>query len=136
MKKVILSLLAQHLLVGCTGYQNSFDCPPPPGLGCQSMTQINGHITENNGSADELLVKNGTSCEGGNCLKKEITCVRGATYFEEEGGETVQRVPERVAKIWLNGYINNEGDFEGSRYVYVALKDDTWRLIQREKQHD
>lgn len=138
MKRVILNLLTPLLLVGCTGYQNSFDCPHPPGLGCQSMTQIHSHITENNTGADELHIKNAKSCECESCLTGEepILLVSMKRNLVSDDGFSIQRVPERIAKIWLNGYVNKDGDYEGARYVYVALKDDTWRFMQQWREND
>lgn len=122
------------LLGGCSGYQNNFDCLPAPGLGCKSMTQVQAHMTENEGEADELSVQNPSE----KCLPIELYKVEttSSTCLEMEDGNVLQRIPERVVKIWLNGYINKAGDYEGPRYIYVALKDDTWRILPKDSQNE
>jgi len=55
LKSTWMSLsLALTLLSGCTDYRNSFDCPPGPGVGCLSVTQIESMVVERDEGEDEF----------------------------------------------------------------------------------
>jgi hypothetical protein len=128
-------------LTACTDYSNAFDCPPKPGMGCQSISEIHDHIQEHPRGNDELTVptdSEDTGCVSGKCSAGKPSRSHGhpdlaptTGYLIGVGSEHVQRIPERVIRIWVNGRVNEAGDYEAPHYVYVALKNDGWRhLIQ------
>lgn len=129
-------------LTACTDYSNAFDCPPKPGMGCQSISEIHDHIHEHAKGNDELTVPtdaNDTECATGKCSKGRVSLQKGLTdlapttgYLIGVGSEHVQRIPERVIRIWVNGRVNEAGDYVAPHYVYVALKNDGWKRLKHE----
>lgn len=139
--KHILYILPIVMLTACTDYSNAFDCPPKPGMGCQSISEIHDTIEEHAKGNDELNIptdSEDTGCVSGKCSMGKTSRSHGHPDLAPTSGyliggrsEHVQRIPERVIRIWVNGRVNEAGDYEGSHYVYVALKNDGWKhLIQ------
>lgn len=129
-------------ITACTDYSNAFDCPPKPGMGCQSISEIHEQIVEHPKGEDELNVQtntNDTECASGKCAKSIAYCPKGlpvlaptSGYLVVAGSDPVQRIPERVIRIWVNGRVNEAGDYVAPHYVYVALKNDGWKRLKQE----
>jgi hypothetical protein len=139
--KHILYILPIVMLTACTDYSNAFDCPPKPGMGCQSISEIHDTIEEHAKGNDELNVSTDTEetgCVSGKCSTgiasrpaEHPDLAPTIRYLIGVGSEHVHRIPERVIRIWANGRVNEAGDYVAPHYVYVALKNDGWRhLIQ------
>lgn len=141
--KPFLFLVLLISLGGCSDYNNAFDCPPKPGMGCQSISEIHGQITEQKKGPDALTISldsEVTSCVEGKCSKGSSgnrglalpVVSRDSGYLVWADSEGVRRIPERVVRIWVNGRVNDAGDYEAPHYVYVALKDDGWALLKQQ----
>jgi hypothetical protein len=140
--KQILNILPILTITACSDYSNAFDCSPKPGMGCQSISEIHEKIEERAKGNDELTVPEDAEEQGGG-LDKCKTCsgsrrralpeLAPATgYLVATGSGHVQRIPERVVRVWVNGRVNEAGDYEAPHYVYVALKDDGWQSLKRQ----
>ncbi len=139
--KHILFLLPILMITACTDYSNAFDCPPKPGMGCQSISEIHEQIIEHPKGDDELNVPvetDGTDCTSGKCSKGDRRSigfnelVPTAGYLVARGSDQLQRIPERVIRIWVNGRVNDAGDYVAAHYVYVALKNEGWKRLKHE----
>lgn len=139
--KHILFLLPILMITACTDYSNAFDCPPKPGMGCQSISEIHEQIVEHPKGEDELKVSTGreeTGCASGKCSKGSlratglIELAPTSGYLVMAGADSVQRIPERVIRIWVSGRVNDLGDYVAPHYVYVALKNDGWKRLKHE----
>lgn len=128
-------------ITACTDYSNAFDCPPKPGMGCQSISEIHEQIVEHSKGEDELNVstdREETDCASGKCSKGSrratglIELAPTSGYLVMAGSDPVQRIPERVIRIWVNGRVNEAGDYVAPHYVYVALKNDGWKRLKQE----
>ena len=134
--KSYLILLPLLTLTACTDYTNAFDCDPKPGLGCQSISEIHHQIIEHPKGDDTIEIEsNESGCSEGKCqtTSKNSTESRITTkdaYVVHSGSDSVYRVPERIIRIWVNGRVNEAGDYEAPHYVYVALKDDGWKFFK------
>ncbi len=142
--KSYLYFVPMLTLAGCTDYSNAFDCPPKPGMGCKSISEISEEIIESRHDDDELIVTvEAPECNGEKCAKSKPSDLgaffprsQGA-YLVSSGNTSVHRVPERIIRIWVNGRVNDTGDYVAPHYIFVALKDDGWlRLKQQEMVHD
>lgn len=137
--KPYLILLPILTLTACTDYSNAFDCEPKPGLGCKSISEIHHQIIESPKGEDSIIIdaQEGEGCEG-KCQTtskdsiKSITTAKDA-YAIYSGNESIYRVPERIIRIWVNGRVNEAGDYEAPHYVYVALKDDGWKHFSQKR---
>lgn len=135
-----LSYILPILMISaCTDYSNGFDCPPKPGMGCQSISEIHDHIQEHDKENDELNVPTDTECASGKCSKGKVSPTTGlpevvptAGYLVAAGSDHVQRIPERVIRIWVNGRVNDVGDYVAPHYVYVAIKNDGWKRLKHD----
>jgi hypothetical protein len=83
--RIFLLIATTALLSGCTGYRNHFDCPPGMGVGCKSVTEIEGAIIEQEDQGDLF----GLTVECADCATpKEKTrriWVKGSEYIYFEG---------------------------------------------------
>lgn len=124
------------LLSACTSYQNDFDCPPKPGIGCQSISEIHDQIQETTTGKDHLVVPETDDCDSGKCpnasRRPEVSLppAHDGAYLVGAGGDLVRRIPERVIRVWVNGRVTETGDYEAAHYIYVALKDDGWAHVK------
>lgn len=55
-RQAIFSCLICSLLASCSIYKQQFDCPPPKGIPCTSVTEIESMIVETEQGADLLVV--------------------------------------------------------------------------------
>ena len=143
MRKFIF-LIPIFTLTACTDYSSAFDCPPKPGMSCKSISEIHDEIIESSIGDDKLIVveQNSTGeCE--KCSNPTVSERQGLlsrsqnTILVSSGNSLLHRIPERVARIWVNGRTNEAGDYQSAHYVFVALKDDGWqRLKRQENAHD
>ena len=54
------------LLTSCSMYKSHFDCPPGKGVGCKSVSEIEGMIVESETGPDRFEFKEPcTACRGG-----------------------------------------------------------------------
>jgi hypothetical protein len=130
------------MITACTDYSNAFDCPPKPGMGCQSISEIHDHIQEHAKGNDELNIPTDSEdpgCVAGKCSKGNVSRTTGfpdlapaSGYLVVAGSDHVRRIPERVIRIWVNGRVNDAGDYVAPHYVYVALKNDGWKRLKQE----
>ncbi len=134
MRKNLKSILLVMGLVGCTDYQNNFDCPPSPGMGCQSISEIHDQIIEQSKGEDQMIVpEQEEKCPDGKCLSKAGLALPAVSLYSqriESDKDKVLRVPERIIRLWVNGKELDNGDYQGAHYVYIALKNESWRRIK------
>ena len=154
-----ITSLGVLMLSGCTDYQNSFDCPPKPGMGCQSISEIHEAIIEDPKDKDSLPIPLARTCDSTGCGDAYSTAIEGYStslgseardntkgalcqcdgsaprsgYLVSSDHELVYRVPERVVRIWVNGRVTEGGEYVAAHDVFIALKDDGWI---RHPQHD
>jgi conjugal transfer pilus assembly protein TraV len=55
MNKILMGIFLL-LLSSCSVYKQQFDCPPPEGIPCASVTEIEAMILETESGADLLVV--------------------------------------------------------------------------------
>lgn len=92
----------------CSIYKQQFDCPPPAGIPCASVTEIESMIVETDQGAD-LIIKPEVE-EKNHCL----WC--GA---QKPGSAFPSKIPHCDTKLWIcsqsqNGYLKNGHYFQKS----------------------
>ena len=64
--KIFKFLILMQLLSSCSSYKKSFDCPPPQGIGCYSVSEIESMVVEKEKGEDLFIAKspkNNSSCK-------------------------------------------------------------------------
>ena len=92
MKKLI-TLCGLSLLTGCSTYSETFDCGAGPGVGCKSLTYVNGMVE------------------------------RGKLPLDEDGLDDLNNVgsmeiiPVNGKRIWVAGHKDNQGRYHDESYI-------------------
>jgi hypothetical protein len=100
--------------VSCSPYKATFDCAPPTGVGCKSVSQIEASIIEREEGANLFLLRGSPSdCKG--CKKSEKK-------------QSVKHVAERpvsgsvrVERIWFSESKSPAGNQVEGHYVYFPI---------------
>lgn len=106
-RQAIFSCLICSLLSSCSIYKQQFDCPPPKGIPCTSVTEIESMIVETEQGADLLVVP---------AVKQEKGCFWC-------GKKDVDAPPSfQKRQIWIcpqdqssKGYYQTDGESQASK---------------------
>lgn len=116
MKKALALLV---LLTGCTNYRNHFDCPPSPGVGCRSVSQIEEMIREQRGEVDAFM----GLCPQEMCEdrpeSKDKPAVSSQTASQPKLYEKAK------GKIWINSYRTAKGEKIEGHFVYLSSDEES-----------
>lgn len=99
---------------GCAAYSTEFECGVGKGMGCKSISEVNELV--NNGEISNI----------------KVVRLPAATEFNFKSHGNIQtsqivRAPERTARIWMNGFVDNKGDYIGETYVYTVIAPGHWQ---------
>ncbi len=114
MRRVLLLLI---VLTGCTNYRNRFDCPPSPGVGCKSVSQIEAMILEKNGEEDlfvglcphRVYHDHSSTDDPPSTTKEQTQTVPDFSYLKKAKG-----------KLWMNSYQLPGGERIDEHYIYLC----------------
>jgi len=42
----------------------------------------------------------------------------------------IDAIPNKILKVWVNGYVLESGDYIDNHYIYVVLQDSGWKIDQ------
>ena len=133
------------LVSACSPYKTHFDCPPAKGVGCKSVTEIEGMIVEtpkgqedifNTDESDNKKGSDCTSCRKGktrslaklnpisNFTTGDSTNQNGT--FITEFGEVITKTPEVIRRVWITGYTTPSGHYVDGQHVYFTVAEDQW----------
>ncbi len=117
--KAILILLACFSLTACGTYHSGFDCKAEPGVGCKSISEINGMI--NKGSFTNKKNKR-SEVE----VVKQNTLPFPQVIPNDLHNSEVYRQPELVMRIWLAPYIDKTGAYQEAQYTHEVIETGKW----------
>ncbi|RYE15437.1 MAG: hypothetical protein EOP34_03215 [Rickettsiales bacterium] len=122
----IISLILCSFLCSCGSYSDKFSCKYESGIPCKSMTQINSLIDQ--GSITEDIITNNvnTSNYKTSNKSKERISLRGTSKKDSKTHGQVTRIPERIARVWLNSFIDDKGDHISESYVHIVIEPGKW----------
>jgi hypothetical protein len=115
MKRLIYILILIQLS-GCAVYGTEFDCQAGKGAGCKSISQVNEMV--NNG---ELVSDVSQITE-----EQKVSSLNFKPSIETSETK-VKRLPERTARVWINSFIDDKGDYVGETYVHTVLEPGKWQ---------
>ncbi len=116
--KMTLFCFSLLTLTGCAATaKENFDCKYGKGVGCRSITEVNGMVNQGTlGKTQSTLLKNssapmllGSSLPGAN-------------------GKAVQRVTEEHLKLWIAPFQDKQGNFHEGAIVHTVLKPGFWQV--------
>lgn len=92
------------MLTACTTYQEGFDCAARPGVGCQSITQVDRLIDQGKLGRDEEDVEEATHRQN----LKEYTQVH-------------RSLKKRGVHVWLAPYEDESGTWHDTQTLFVPF---------------
>jgi hypothetical protein len=106
------------LLSGCADNKN--ECGIGSGATCKSVTEVNKLVST--GDLERELINKPRT------VKKQNPYA--ANLMENEPIALVQkkiaRMPEKTARIWVNGFSDEVGDYVQETYIYTVLEGGRW----------
>lgn len=109
----LMSFLSLICLSSCSIYQHDFDCPPPNGIPCTSVTEIEAMIVETSKGPD--LLPGPATDEKGCCFFCGQKKLKGCTSYSQKNNTT---------KIWICSQIQDGVSVKGY-YVKEKQKGNT-----------
>jgi len=108
-KKLII--FSSLLLIGCQVSKENFDCQYAKGVGCRSITEVNGMINDG-----KLAVKD-----------TKMTAVPIKSTVLNSDNIKVQRITEEHLRVWLAPHQDNQGHFHEAAVIHSVLKPGFWQ---------
>lgn len=110
---IVMGVSLINLLSSCASLNSNFDCSIKPGVMCKSLDQVNIMVDQG---------KLGNSAETASKDKKALM----TDIDHQEGFIEPVRTHEKIARIWIAPYVDNEGDYYGATTVYHLIKPSDW----------
>lgn len=146
-KSILAFLCLLSLAIsGCSTYEQDFDCPPGVGMGCVSISEVNSVVDKSQESSQKgqqgafIKLEEQTNLEETCpiCKVQEVEITFPVplpsntenTPFTNKGSNLfgkVHRTREKIARVWLSSYEDEEGNFWEEGYVHVLLKPSQWK---------
>ncbi len=120
MRKVFFILSLVLMLQGCSPYKGSFDCKPGKGMGCTTVSEVNGMVDKG--------VYNNTS-KGSKKGKKFSVIDFTNTKLKELPVDYV-RTDEKIVKIWMAPFTSKDDDYFDEQVVYKIIKKPEWVKVE------
>lgn len=120
----LLTLVAIILLIGCSNYNNAFDCKAGEGVNCTSVSKINTMV--------DIGAFNGAEPPAANKkIKKETIKIANKIPFpmilpSDFHNSIVQRMPETTLRIWVAPYVSAQDGYIEAQYVHEVLEKSAW----------
>lgn len=130
MLRSVALLLSGVSLIGCaalTGLDGStsFGCKVPDGVRCESVSTVHRKVTGGH--------MPGTARDAGQDIDLEQPALRYAAASDAAAGvpaagrqEALLLRPERVLRVWLAPFEDQDGDLHEARYVYLRVGRGEW----------
>ena len=150
---MISSLLS---LVGCSSYQEQFDCPPGSGVGCKSLSDVDQLVESGKlpiGSEASLEFQENDQQSLDKNAQKDCSCEKSSPQEKIQKGERenllppveitidqspspsslknpdsweIERKGEEVIRVWIAPHEDELGNYYSGSYLYSVLTPGTW----------
>lgn len=114
---LLLILLSQLILGGCTTMNSSLDCPNQAGVNCKSLDQINRMV-------DTGQIRSRSDAHISTC----ISCVPQFQPFPMSqywAGSPI-RYSETIQRIWIAPYEDTVGNYHQDSLIYSVMQGGHW----------
>ncbi|MBL0941400.1 MAG: TraV family lipoprotein [Alphaproteobacteria bacterium] len=134
MNKVIktsLSMLIILVLVGCSTYSETFECPPGSGVGCKSISEVDQMIDEGKLSDEQAHKELPIDLASYKPMRHEelpASSLSSPSLSLPLKGSTVLRVPEQHLRIWIAAFQDEKGNLFSESFVHTVLKPGEWQV--------
>ena len=108
------------LLTGCSIPQDSFDCKYSKGVGCCSITEVNGMV--NQGRLGKKPFNDDTP------LKDSVVLISPDSISADS--MVIKRITEEHLRIWLAPYQDKQGHFHEASIIHTVLKPGCWQVAE------
>lgn len=126
----IWPLIGSLALVSCSPYSRDFDCGPSKGVGCKSVSEVNELI--NTGEIEEFTDEECKSCKADDILNKKEVQIKEYPINQEaqiNGKGSVIRKPEKVLKVWVADFEDEDGHYEEESVVHLVATPGKWERL-------
>lgn len=121
------------LLSGCAIYEQAFDCEAGKGLGCKSISEVNGFVDR--GELDSALEGKKPGCS--DCaplsssseyeeLRERLPALPDSVADSLIEGAGAKRAGEETLRVWIAPFEDKDGDFQGESYVHTVITPGRW----------
>lgn len=126
MNKLFILLLL--LLTSCAVHKTSFECKAGKGLNCRSASDIhqmilNNTIENEKHKASKQYTPTCLSCNKHNIQPNKPIL---SSLQANSSNYPVKRSPEKVMRIWINSYFDENNNFLSDQYIYTVIEPAKW----------
>ena len=144
---LMLAATSLNLLVGCTAYDENFDCPAGKGLGCQSVTEVKKKLNQGAIDMPETTTEaaarlggaglGGASLRGSSFMAPVVSTGNGVAsdqhaddpvVFIDSHGMKIERAREQPLRVWIAPYQDRDGNFHESSVVHTVVTPGYWQI--------
>jgi type IV conjugative transfer system lipoprotein TraV len=130
---VITSL---SLAAACSIHKGEFDCPGNKGMGCKGMIDVYDMLHQKTPLAPVSNVVSNSSAGHDLAKKTSIDTNQSANIANSEvtsqgAAKPIYRNPDKIIKIWFNGYFDRMNNYRDSQYVYSVISPASWVINNR-----
>ncbi|MDP1975939.1 MAG: TraV family lipoprotein [Alphaproteobacteria bacterium] len=124
--RFFLVCFVSFLCSACGVHNDHFDCPPKPGLGCKSISEVNALVNKA-GSNKDILTGNidpKTGSIAPICDSSSKVCRVSSEFHPYDpiiGGARNNQALSDSMKIWFAPYKDEDGNYFESNFVFSTL---------------
>ena len=118
MKFIWIRLLLMALILnlcGCSIANEQFDCKYGKGVGCRSITEVNGMVNQGTLGSNNIVASTKTT--------PRIQNVKTL-------GSDVERVTEEHLRIWVAPFQDEQGRFHEGSIIHTVLRPGFWQMVE------
>lgn len=137
---LVLAATSLNLLVGCTAYDENFDCPAGKGLGCQSVTEVKKQLNQGSIDMPETTTEAAARLGRGMPVIAPVVLTGNDSLanqhpgdpvvFIDSNGLMIERAREKPLRVWIAPYQDQSGNFHESSVVHTVITPGYWQIKQ------
>lgn len=118
--KSVLFFMSFIILTGCATSKENFDCKYGKGVGCRSITEVNGLV--NQGKLGKTANSDDLTSNG---VASPPLIHPNALHTDSM---MIQRVTEEHLRLWIAPFQDKHGNFHEGAIVHTVLKPGFWQV--------
>lgn len=136
----VLAATSLQLLVGCTAYDENFDCPAGKGLGCQSVTEVKKKLNQGSIDMPETTTDAAVRLGRGMPVMAPVVLTDNVSSFNQptsdpvvfidSNGLMIERAREKPLRVWIAPHQDQSGNFHESSVVHTVITPGYWQIKQ------
>jgi len=113
-------------LSGCATQSNKAKCGVGKGAGCKSVTEVNSLVSSGELEKSNEELNNSKPKRRTLMLTENTLLTDNPELLGSKSVNTIRRSPEQTARVWINGFNDEMGDYVQETYIHTVIEEGRW----------